>query len=46
LFYIAYRHLKTLFDLREAFPIRRLVWSLDNRLQWSVEMVLRTLRSK
>ncbi len=43
---LTFRYLKTLFDLRDAFTVRRLVWSLENRVQWSMETVARTFRSK
>ena len=43
---LTFRYLKTLFDLRDAFSMRRLVWSLENRIQWSLESVARTFRPK
>ncbi|HTC20195.1 MAG TPA: hypothetical protein VK859_05060 [bacterium] len=43
--YITYRYLKNLYDLRHYLPIRRFVWSMETRLQWSMESVLRTIRS-
>jgi hypothetical protein len=42
---LTYRYLKNLYELRHSLPIRRLVWSLETRLHWSMESVLRTIRS-
>ena len=42
--YIAYRYLKNLYDFRQAFSMRHFIWSMETRLQWSMESVLRTFR--
>jgi hypothetical protein len=42
----AYRYLKNLYEFRHTLPINRLIWSLETRLQWSMESFLKTIRSE
>jgi len=37
--YITFAYIKNFLEMWRAIPARRLVWSMEKRLEWSVESI-------